>query len=110
MRDPVLVPLLDHRIGVEAVVVPDLSVWRADVAPTHILVHPAEIIPIVDEGDHQLESQLASLVNDVIQMFEPCGAVVVSGRASRGIPVLEIDTIRGPAYRRRGIVRIADIQ
>jgi hypothetical protein len=53
MSDPVLVPLLDDRVSVKAVMVPGLSVRGADITPTHILIHTAKISPVIGERNNQ---------------------------------------------------------
>ncbi len=50
--DPGLVPRADRGVGAELVVVPVAP-------PAHVLVHPAEAVPVVHEGDDQLDPQLA---------------------------------------------------
>ena len=110
MGDPVPVPAPDHGIGVEAVVVARRA-GRAQVAPAHVLVDAAEVVPVVDERDHEPQAELAGLRDDVVELPDPVRPVVVRGPARGGVPVLEVDALLRPAADPRRAVRgVADVE
>ena len=100
MGDPLLVPLADGRVGVELVVI-------SKAAPLDVLVHAAELVVVVDEGEDELEVELAGLVDDVVEHLEAVGSVVEGGLGA--VPVVEVDAVVG-AVDGVGAVLVADIE
>ena len=76
MADPVLVPLADRSIGVELVVV-----LRSG-APPDVLVHPAEIMPVVGQGHDELDPQIVGFGDRQIQVGQAGNGGVVVGRGA----------------------------
>jgi hypothetical protein len=84
---------------------------RADVAPADVLVHPAEVVPVVHERDHEPEAQLAGLGDRVVEPLEAVRPVVVRRPARSRIPVLKVDALLGAAADvRRAVVQVADVE
>ena len=111
VRDPGLVPGLDRGVGIEVIV-------ERAAGPCHVLVHSAEIGPVAGERDHQLQADLACLSDDVIEVGQPGGAVVVGHRGA--VEGLEYEPVLGrliqpaprPQYveavRGRGVQDVVD--
>ncbi len=102
VADVVLVPLPDAPVGVEVVVV-------VEPCPLDVLVHAAEVGPVVGEGDDQAQALLARLGDDVVELLQAAGAVVVRRPPRLGVPVLDVGVVLGVPDR-VGVTRHADVE
>lgn len=76
-------------------------------APAHVLVHATQRAPVVGERDDELDALVAGGLDDLVEVLQPVGAVVVRG--SRAVPVLEVDAVLLVVHG-SGVVLGADVE
>jgi len=113
--------MTDRRIGVEGVVVQQARVAGLRDEPLDVLIHPAEVAPVVRERDHELQAELVGLCDHVVEVLEPRRSLVDDRLARSGVVVLELDAFlvlvhEAPrpddveALRRGGVQDVVDHQ
>ena len=97
--DPVPVPAADRRVGVEVVVIPDPVTGVGDVPPVQVGVDATEVVPVVHQGQDQLQVLLAGLLDQVVEPLDAVRAGLQHRPAGLGVPVLQPDVLAAAVDR-----------
>src|SRR5690606_10524284 len=91
VRNPILERLPDAVVRIELVVL-------RQAVPAQVLVHAAEVAPVVGEHEHQRQAPCARFVQDPVEALEAIRPVIVGWAARHRVPVLEVDALLVPWF------------